>query len=112
MPRVQLYVKVTFEATWEAFQKTCIREGSTPSRHMEKWVADYMAVHAQGNPQTLLDHAGKPQTLPLWKTCRHGSEGLQGGSFVCRQDGILRSQTICEMRNGNSRCYRPPEVQK
>ena len=80
---VTIYVKNGDVATYNAFKKVCHREGVSVSEKIVKWIYEYMAVHGEGNPQTVLDYAGEVQTLPKWKTCRW-SQGVQvQGDVYC-----------------------------
>jgi hypothetical protein len=82
------YVKNKDLATYRSFQKVCEREGESVSQKLMIMIYAYMASHGDGNPQTLLDHAGEVRTLPKWKTCRH-SQGIrvQGTIFCEASDG-------------------------
>ena len=36
------------------FKEICVREEESMSKKVESWIARYVAVHREGNPQTLL----------------------------------------------------------
>jgi hypothetical protein len=89
MPKqAQFYLKREWEATWETFQQICIREGGRgeAGRKIMGWITDYVAVHSDGNPQTILDFAGEVKTLPRYKTCIHSGKKKAGGVFGCSLD--------------------------
>lgn len=82
-----IYIRKNFEATYKSFLKVCEREGESASTKIRNWIQEYMAAHGEGNPQTLLKYAGKPKTLPLWKTCRWSQGLLINGQFYCQPGG-------------------------
>lgn len=107
MPTAQIYIKRDFEDTWKSFKMICKREGSSISdKIMAEYVAPYVAIHRDGNPQTQLDFAGKPKTLPLWKTCKASNGKILEGQFYCRDCQDLKFPDVCEIRNRNAGCYK------
>jgi len=77
------YVRAGDEDQYQKFQKVCDREGESVSEKIANWIRDYMASHGEGNPQTILDYAGKPKTLPLWKTCLFSQKMRVKGEIYC-----------------------------
>ena len=51
----QLYVTPEFMPVWNEFKKICDREDSSASEKIRGFIARYVAVHSEGNPQLLLE---------------------------------------------------------
>lgn len=100
-PQFRMYIKAEDQENWKKFKETCEREGESMASKVSKFVADYTATHGQGNPQTMLDFAGKPKTLPYWKTCKSSGGKLIKGEFSCTRDGRVYhlSPENCERQN-------------
>jgi len=49
------YVDEEFIPVWDKFREICTREDSSASEKIRGFIARYVAVHAKGNPQLLLD---------------------------------------------------------
>lgn len=77
------YIRQEHRATIELFKKICEREGKSQGEKLIELIAPYLAVHGDGNPQTILDFAGEVKTLPRWKTCKRSDKYLRKGEFVC-----------------------------
>jgi len=107
MPTAQLYIKRDQEATWASFKKTCKANNWKMSEKIMEYVQKIVDVHGDGGSQTLIDHAGKAKTLPLYKTCRYSSQELVKGVFTCICGGkyVLRPEW-CENNNIQQHCYR------
>jgi hypothetical protein len=115
MPKKRVCLYIT-DSKWNKFIECCIREGAHASSKIEEeYIDPYLATHGEGNPQTLLDYAGLPKTLPHWKTCRYSSGQLWKGLFTCYHptDGYSRiTPKTCDRRNERVSCYQPtPELQ-
>lgn len=50
-----IYIPETFEQVWRKFGEICDREDSSRSDKIRAFIARYVAVHAKGNPQLLLE---------------------------------------------------------
>jgi len=55
LPKITLYVTLEFEQVWNEFTKICNREDESRSSKISSMVARYVAVHAKGNPQLMLE---------------------------------------------------------
>jgi hypothetical protein len=110
--RANIYVTAE---TWNHFMRVCQREGVSASGKVEIFVDEYLRVHGEGNPQTMLDYAEKPKCLPLWKTCTESKGELRQGLFSCRRHGLM-SPARCEReahrqsRGMDVGCYRQKEA--
>lgn len=95
------YLGDPYRKTWQDFRAISIREGTTASKKIVEFIQDYVSKHGEGNPQTLLEYAGKPKTLPLWKTCKSSNGVLVKGEFRCTRDGRVyhKSPRNCEAQN-------------
>jgi len=98
---VGFYIKKEHEATWEILKKILKREGKPIGQWVIENAVEYISVHRDGNPQTQLDYASNPKTLPFWKTCRWSKGKLHNGEFACTSEGMqyLKTPMNCENQN-------------
>lgn len=114
--RREIYLKKgEDENSWLLFQAWCKREGISISEGIMRFVRPHVMVHCQGNNQTLMEYAGLPKTLPLWKTCQYSIGELRAGVFQCKhpRNGtrMLRPERCVHFAHKNVRgmdvgCYR------
>jgi hypothetical protein len=103
------YLGEAYRDTFTVFQEICRREGTTSSKKIVSYITDYVSIHKEGNPQTLLKFAGLPKTLPLFRTCTRGADRLVDGTFPCGKDHRLITPELCVLRQKHSNCYRGKE---
>lgn len=111
--RGTFYIKVGQEATYLSFKKVCDRENVSVSEKIMKWISDYMSVHGEGNPQTILDYAGEILTLPKWKTCISSGGIRVQGTIYC--DPGRRARNMPPFWRSTEACnkcdyYKPGEI--
>lgn len=98
MPNKTFYFRKGDVHTLEKFAKICEREDIAQGQKLMPYIRDTVAKHSDGNPQTILEYAGKPQTLPLYKTCQYSDKTLVQGEFYCKSNnprlGILEGWRI------------------
>ena len=68
-------------------------------------VESYIVTHSFGNPQTLLEYAGKPRTLPIYRTCKHSSRALSATGLLKCKGLYFITPEICEYKNCQQSCY-------
>jgi len=90
------YLGEPYKETWQEFRSICVREGTSASKRLVAYIVDYIEKHGDGNPQTLLVHAGKPRTQPRYKTCKSSSRELHNGQFYCYFTSFWRVAKACE----------------
>lgn len=69
MGKITLYITIEMQQVWNEFKKICDREEDSASSKISGMVARYVAVHAKGNPQLMLETFIGPTTKICWK-CR------------------------------------------
>jgi len=80
------YLKDHQRILWKRFQEVAEREHGRGgvNKILIPFIEKYVAAHGHGNPQTILDYAGQPRTLPKWKTCRNSLKEQHQGEVYCR----------------------------
>jgi DNA repair ATPase RecN len=94
MPTAQIYIKHEQESTWNQFKKYCKINGFSVSEKLMEYVEKMVGIHGEGGSQTLLDYAGQPKTLPLWKTCKHSNKEKAGGTIYCSYNNPRRAHSL------------------
>lgn len=115
MEKMRSTIYVT-KVKWDRFLATIDREGRrgrngvSASAKIEEFIDTYLVAHGDGNPQTMIEYLGLPQTMPLFRTCAHSKKGEDGravltkGEFFCSNDGHWKIPEAC------TRCRRHREA--
>ena len=86
MGKITLYITRDLEQVWKEFKIICAREDDSASKKISAMIARYVAVHAKGNPQLMLETFIGPTTKICWR-CRGKFPKLITVKFI---SGIIR----------------------
>lgn len=97
MPTAQIYIKRTQEETWKTFKKYCDNNGFSISGKIMEFVQKMADIHGDGGSQTYLENAGKPKTVPFYKTCHFSNKEKSKGEIYCGKINDWRLVKACEV---------------